>query len=57
MERRRRSEIDGLGGSGEVEEEEEESGRRTSRRRAAKNVARNAYTLLEDDLGKIKMIN
>ena len=52
-ERRRRSEIDSLGI--DVEEEEEEAGgRRSSRRRAAKNVAKNAYTLdLGEELGEI----
>ena len=49
MERRRRSEVEALGGA--VGEEEGE-GRRSSRRRAAKNLARNAYTLDVDELGE-----
>ena len=50
VERRRRSEVEALGGGAGGEEEGE--GRRSSRRRAAKNLARNAYTLDVDELGE-----
>lgn len=53
VERHRRSEVESLGGGeGGEEEEEEEAGRRQSRRRAAKNVAKNAYTMDVDDIGE-----
>lgn len=48
VERRRRSEIEALGGNGEIDDDE--GGRRTSRRRAAKNVSRNAYIFDQDDV-------
>ncbi len=59
VERRRRSEIESLEGrqveereGGREGEEEEEGVRRPSRRRAAKNLAKNAYTMDLDEQGQ-----
>ena len=49
--RRRRSEVDTLGGEdGHDAGDEDEGGRRSSRRRAAKNISHSAYTLDAEEL-------